>query len=347
MDEEKNMKILVTGNLGYIGSVLGKYLKDHSDDIHLIGIDLGFFANRLTGLSISPDVFYDEQHYVDVRELPSELLEGVDVVVHLAAISNDPMGAKFDVITDSINHQSSTRLAKLSSKMGVKHFLFASSCSVYGAGGNNARSESDSVSPLTAYAHSKINTEISLAALSLDSMKVTCMRFATACGYSPRTRLDLVLNDFVSKAIFEKRIEILSDGTPWRPLITVRDMCQAMFLLIKHRSERGNPLEIMNVGSSEWNYMVKDLAYAVKEHFDDVDVSINSNAAPDKRSYKVNFDKFNEIVKGEFKPQNINEAILELKNGLVNFSKTNNGFNIENFIRLKTLEENASHWRLI
>lgn len=332
------MKILITGNLGYIGPELGPYLRAKIPESYLVGFDLGLFSQCLTSLGRSPDTIFNEQHFGDVRAFPENLLSGVDIVIHLAAISNDPMGEKFNKLTYEINQRASLDLAKKAANQGVSHFLFASSCSVYGAGGACRRVETDQVNPLTAYAQSKIGTEVELKNANFNRMKVTCMRFATACGFSKRTRLDLVLNDFVHKAVFEKKIEILSDGSPWRPLISVKDMAQAINLLIKYRHKNGEQYEIMNVGSDIWNYQVRELAVEVQHKVGAVRVSINQNAEPDQRSYQVSFRKFNTMVKKQFNPETISDVICNLEKGLKTFSERNGGLNVNNFIRLKSLQ---------
>jgi len=162
-----------------------------------------------------------------VRHPQPEILRGVDAIVHLAAISNDPMGKTFEEVTDAINFRASVELARQAKAAGVRSFVFASSCSMYGMADDTPRKETSPLNPLTAYAKSKVSTETELQKLADKSFRVTCLRFATACGMSDRLRLDLVVNDFVACAVTSKNITILSDGTPWRPLIHVKDMARA------------------------------------------------------------------------------------------------------------------------
>ncbi len=178
----------------------------------------------------------------------------------------------------------------------MKSFVFASSCSVYGNGTNQSRTEICQLNPLTTYAKSKINTEIELESLASTKFKVTSLRFSTACGMSDRLRLDLVLNDFIASAVTNKEIQILSDGTPWRPLINVKDMSRAIDWAIQREPEENGKYLAVNVGKNENNFQIKDLAFAVKDFFPNIDVKINSKAQPDNRSYKVNFDLFNSIA---------------------------------------------------
>ena len=221
------MKILITGNMGYVGPILVRRLRDSYPDADLIGLDMGYFGNCLSSTGILPECRVNRQHFADVRNFPAALLSGVDAVVYLAALSNDPLGHAFEEATLDINYRSCVRAAKMAKEAGVKSFVFASSCSVYGSAEDGARTEASPVNPLTAYAKSKVWTERDLAPLADGRFKVTCLRFATACGMSDRLRLDLVLNDFVAGAVASKKISILSDGTPWRPLIHVKDMARA------------------------------------------------------------------------------------------------------------------------
>ena len=196
-----NMKILITGNLGYVGSELTKTLRSAYPQATLVGYDSGFFAKQLTSKVLSPEVYLDEQIYGDVRNFPEEILKGVDTVVQLAAISNDPIGNKFEQVTFEVNHEAVVDIARKAKSQGVKRVVFASSCSVYGFAEDDARTESSEVNPLTAYAKSKVRSERDLESLASDDFIVTCLRFATACGMSDRLRLDLVLHDFLAGAL--------------------------------------------------------------------------------------------------------------------------------------------------
>ena len=291
-DFPKTLRILINGNLGYIGPVLIQHLRRVLPAARLVGFDTGFFAGCLIDQRSFPEAMLDVQHFGDVRRLPAEVLEGVDVVIQLAAISNDPMGNAFEGVTAEINARAVVENARRAKAAGAKTFVFASSCSVYGAGGEGAKSETSELNPLTAYARSKIAAEQGLRPLGDAGFKITCLRFATACGFSPRLRLDLVLNDFVASALSLGRIVILSDGTPWRPLIHVKDMARAMEWAIIRPAERGGTFLLLNVGSNQWNYQVKELADAVRAELGNVEISINQQAAPDKRSYRVDFGLF-------------------------------------------------------
>jgi nucleoside-diphosphate-sugar epimerase len=331
------MKILVTGNMGYIGPCVVDHLRGSYPEAKLIGLDMGYFANCLTNENVLPECKVDIQYFSDVRRLPEDLLKEVNAIVHLAAISNDPMGQQFENVTFDINHLASVNLAKKAKEAGVAKFIFASSCSMYGAAEEKARNERSPLNPLTAYAKSKVYTERDLEPLADDGFQVTSLRFSTACGMSDRLRLDLVLNDFVAGAVSSGEIMILSDGTPWRPLIHVRDMARAMEWAIRRDSDRGGDFLAVNVGCNEWNFQVKDLAGAVAEVIPNIDVSINQNAEPDKRSYRVDFSLFKKLAPDYQPVLDLPTAIAELKEGLEGMSFRDENFRNSRFMRLKVL----------
>lgn len=331
------MKILVIGNLGYIGPMVAKHFRTTHPGCYLAGYDIGYFIQNYTPNGVTGDTLLDKQYFGDVRDFDEQVLQGFDAVIYLAAISNDPMGNAFEQPTLDINFNAAIDIAKKAKQQGVKHFVFASSCSVYGFADTAPRTETSEVNPLTAYAKSKVFAEEGLQPVAADHFQVTCLRFATACGYSDRLRLDLVLNDFVASAIADKKITILSDGTPWRPLIHVKDMARAMDWAIQ-RKVGGNFL-IINTGSNQWNYQVKELAAAVQKHFTGVDVSINTNAAPDKRSYKVSFDMYEQLAPDHQPQVSLEAAVEDLKNGLQSMQFNDANFRQSKLIRLKMIQE--------
>jgi len=333
------MKILITGNLGYVGPGLVKELRKHHPRAQIIGYDLGFFAKYITSERISPDCLLDVQYYGDVRGLTREFLSDVHTVVSLAAISNDPIGNKFEQATLDINFKANIAIAKMAKDQGVKKFIFASSCSVYGAAEHAPRTENSSLNPLTAYAKSKVYSEESLEGLADPDFMVTCLRFATACGMSERLRLDLVLNDFVAGAITSKEITILSDGTPWRPLINVQDMARAIRWAHERESSNGGNFLVLNTGTNQWNYQVKDLAYAVQEILGDVKVSINQNAEPDRRSYRVNFDLFRQLAPDHQPLYDLRRTILGLVNGFTAIHFNDAEFRQSELMRLNVVKK--------
>jgi UDP-glucose 4-epimerase len=340
------MKILITGNLGYVGANVVAHLRRAIPDVRLVGFDTAYFAHALSNAASLPERMLNEQRIGDVRDLTVGDLEGVDRIVHLAAISNDPMGNRFEGVTYDINRDASVRLAKLAREAGVSHFVFASSCSVYGFAPGAARKETDALNPQTAYAKSKVATEEGLAGMNDSDMVMTCLRFATACGMSDRLRLDLVLNDFVASAVASGRIVVLSDGTPWRPLIDVCDMARAIEWALTRSADAGGRLLSVNVGSEEWNYQVKDLANAVAEALPRTEVSINKHAQPDTRSYKVNFSLFKSLAP-EHQPQvTLQKSIDALRNGLEGMGFHDAEFRSSHFMRLKILEGHIAAGRL-
>lgn len=331
------MKIMIVGNLGYVGPLVESRLRASFPNATLIGYDIGYFAHCLTNASRLPEVCLDAQHFGDIRNFPQELLEGVDAVVNLAAISNDPMGNNFEQVTLDINHAACVELARKAKAAGVPNFVFLSSCSVYGYAEDGARVESSPLDPLTAYARSKVQSEVDLAPLAGPGFQVTCLRFATACGMSDRIRLDLVLNDFVAGAIAGGRISILSDGTPWRPLIHVQDMARAVEWAIRRDASKGGHCLIVNAGSDGWNYQVKDLAMAVADAIPGVEVTVNPSAAPDRRSYRVDFTLFKSLAP-DFQPQvSLSAAVKNIETGLRGMGFDDPDFRKSHLMRLNTL----------
>jgi nucleoside-diphosphate-sugar epimerase len=340
------MRILITGNLGYVGSVLTRFLRTNAPGAELIGFDSGFFGHSLTGGDSLPESLLDLQYFGDVRDFPAEILNGIGAVVHLAAISNDPMGNKFEQVTQDVNQTASIRIAELCQDAGVKSFVFASSCSMYGYADGDARRETDPTNPLTAYARSKIRTENTLRQMDLAGMTVTSLRFATACGMSDRLRMDLVLNDFVACAVSSREITVLSDGTPWRPLIDVEDMARAIYWAIRREARNGGEFLAINVGRDEGNYQVKDLADAVARQVAGTKVSINTNAPPDKRSYKVDFSLFKSLAPESIPRVTLEQSISALCAGLNRMGFSDKQFRSSSYMRLKALEKHIMEKRL-
>lgn len=340
------MRILITGNLGYIGPVVAQHLRQTIPGATLVGLDPAFFGHCLTGVVASPERVLNLQHVADIRDVSGAMLGGVDVVVNLAAISNDPMGNQFETQTAAINHTAGIRLAREAKQRGVKAFVFASSCSVYGFADAAPRTEESSLDPLTAYARSKVATEKDLADLADERFLVTCLRFATACGWSDRLRLDLVLNDFVASAIASGEIHILSDGTPWRPLIHVTDMARAIEWAARRELSHGGAFVVVNAGSDGWNHQVRDLAHAVASAFPSVQVSVNTQAAPDRRSYRVDFARFRKLAPDHQPRMTLEGAIDGLKEGLLRMGFADRDFRKSQWIRLHTLRAHLESGRL-
>jgi UDP-glucose 4-epimerase len=330
--------------MGYVGPVVAKYLRARRPDATLHGLDSAYFAHCLTGSPVLPERYLDEQFYGDVRGVSLDL-SGYDAVVQLAAISNDPMSDKFQAVTFDINQKTTVSIARAAAAAGVKNFVFASSCSVYGIAAGAPRKETDALNPITAYAKSKIGAEQELAALDA-SMTVTCLRFATACGMSDRLRLDLVLNDFVACALSQGRITVLSDGSPWRPLIDVADMARAIDWAIDRPATDGGRYLAVNTGSDERNYQVKDLANAVASAVPGTEVSINTSAPVDSRSYKVDFGLFRSLAPHHQPVVSLGQSIQNLIAGLKKMQFNDSNFRSSDLMRLKVLQHHIESDRL-
>lgn len=342
------MKILVCGNLGYVGSTVCQHLKTQLHGIELVGLDTGFFSSSISQFGRTGDTYCDVQVYKDIRDVKKEFYQNFDAVVLLSAISNDPMGHQFEQATNEINYLAIKNLIRNFAPLPNKRLVFASSCSMYGATGGGEKSEDDEINPLTAYAHSKVNVEKFLEKTKLGKKTTTTsLRFATACGMSDRLRLDLVLNDFVASALMNGDVTVLSDGSPWRPLINVKDMARAIEWAILRDENAHSPYLAINIGANEWNYTVKELADAVVKRLSGCRMSINPNAQPDKRSYKVNFDLFKSIAPDHQPQSTIESTIDELIDGITEIQHLIKGdFRLSHFIRLRTLDAHLKSGRL-
>ena len=333
------MKIIIAGNLGYIGPSVTQQLRKSFPDAELIGFDIGYFAHCLSNAPHLPEVLLDQQIYGDIRKFPASLLKDVDAIVDLAAISNDPMGKKYEEVTMAVNYKAAVDLARMARDHGVKKFVYASSCSMYGAASDYPKKENDDLNPLTAYARSKVAAERDLQPLANDDFTITCLRFATACGFTNRVRLDLVLNDFVASALVNNEITILSDGTPWRPMINTKDMARAFEWGILRNKDQGGDFLAVNTGSTDWNVQIKPLAEAVAEQIPGVKVLVNKDAAPDKRSYRVNFDLYKKLAPDHQPIWDLEKTINELKENFIAMNFNDSDFRNSNMVRLKVLND--------
>lgn len=326
------MDILLVGHRGYIGPVAATHLSRALPGARVHGIDANWFAGAEA--ETFPDAVFASQRRADVRDLTEADFAGMDAVVALAAVSNDPIGKEFEDATADINSKAVLKAAKAARAAGVKRFVFASSCSMYGAGSDSLRKETDTLNPLTAYAKSKVATEDGLRGLATDGFMITSLRFATACGASPMLRLDLVLNDFVATALRTGRIEVLSDGTPWRPLIHVDDMSRAIEWAVTRGGDR---MVEVNVGSQAWTWQVGQLAREVAELLGGVAVEINTNAAPDKRSYRVDFSRFAALAPDHQPRKDFATAVRELAEEVRRIDLGAEAIRESRFIRLNVL----------
>ena len=281
------MKVLVTGTEGYIGARLAPWLTARGHEV--IGLDTGFYRDGTLyldpiGLPQSPRTVYK-----DLRTVAPADFEGVEAVVHLAELSNDPLGENRPEVTFKINHEGSLQIARAARQAGVKRLVYASSCSVYGTGAAEVVDETSPVNPQTAYAQCKTLVERDLKPMADRDFTVVFLRNATAYGPSPRMRFDIVLNDLCALAWTRKKIAMISDGSPWRPIVHIEDICEAMCCALEAPAEAVNG-EVFNVGASQENYRIREIAQIIAEVFPGCEVSMGPPSG-DNRSYRVSFEK--------------------------------------------------------
>jgi nucleoside-diphosphate-sugar epimerase len=288
------MRILLTGSDGYVGSVMGPMM--HRAGYEVRGVDSLFYEECSFGRYAARLPLLRK----DIRDMTARDLSGFHAVVHLAALSNDPTGDLNPDWTEEINHRAGVRLAHLAKDAGAERFLFASSCSIYGAAGDEMATEDAPLRPLTAYAVSKVRTEEGLSAMAGEGFSPVFLRNATAYGVSPRLRLDVVLNNLTAWAHCTGKVRIMSDGTPWRPLVHVEDICRAALAALEApRNAVHN--QAFNVGVDSENYQVKDLAEIVRATVPGCTIEYSPTASADQRNYRVDFGKIRRLLPG-FRP---------------------------------------------
>jgi nucleoside-diphosphate-sugar epimerase len=289
------MRVLLTGHLGYIGTILAELLSDSGHQV--VGLDSGLFEQCTFGETRRqfPSI------RKDIRDASPADLEGFDAVLHLAGLSNDPLGNLNPNLTYEINHKASVHLAECAKQSGVERFVFSSSCSTYGAAGDKILDESAEFNPVTPYGTSKVLVERDVAKLADTCFSPTFLRNATAYGVSPRLRFDLVLNNLVAWAFTTGRVYIKSDGTPWRPIVHIQDISRAFVAVLEAPRELVHN-QAFNVGCSEENYQIRDLAEIVKETVPGCRIEYAADAGPDKRCYRADFSRISRTLRN-FQPQ--------------------------------------------
>ncbi len=325
------MKVLVTGTEGYLGCLLAGVLMRKGFEV--LGVDTGFYkAGWLyNGIDMSPRTLEK-----DIRHLEAADLAGVDAVVHMAELSNDPLGQLAPHITYDINHKGSVRLAKLAREAGVGRFVYMSSCSVYGVATEPIVSETSRVNPQTAYAECKAMVERDVQQLATDHFSPTFMRNATAFGASPRMRFDIVLNNLMALAWTTREIKMTSDGTPWRPLVHALDIAKSIVCVLEAPREAIHN-QVFNVGSSEQNYQVRTIAEIVAEVVPGCKLSFGQPGS-DNRSYKVDFTKISTQLPGFSCDWDARKGAQQLADVFERIDFNSEMFNMRGFTRLKQLE---------
>ena len=325
------MKILVTGHLGYIGVEAIPMFRAAGHDVS--GLDVGLYDE--CDFASPPDVV--DSLRVDLRDVTTDHLSGFDAVVHFAALSNDPLGDLNPSITYDINQHGSVRLARAAKAAGVARFLFSSSCSLYGAGADGLLDENAAFNPVTAYGKSKILVEQELARLADDSFSPVYLRNATAYGVSRRLRADIVVNNLVGHAVTTGKVLLQSDGTPWRPLVHIRDIINAYSAALAAPKETIHN-QAFNIGKSGENYRIRDVANLVAEVVPNCQVAFAPSASPDNRNYRVSFSKAETSLPG-FRPTwTLKAGIEELYRAYTGAGLTAAEFFGARFYRLKTVK---------
>ncbi|QDQ09186.1 NAD-dependent epimerase/dehydratase family protein [Streptomyces spectabilis] len=324
------MRVLLTGHQGYLGTVMAPVLSDAGHDV--VGLDSGLFADCVLG----PAPADPPGARVDLRDVTADHLAGVDAVIHLAALSNDPLGSLAPELTYDINHHASVRLARLARDAGVGRFLYASTCSVYGAaGGGDLVAEDAPLRPVTPYAESKVRVEDDLHALADGDFSPVYMRNATAFGYSPRLRADIVLNNLVGHALLSGEVLVLSDGTPWRPLVHAADIARAFTAALTAPREAVHD-RAFNIGSEVNNVTVAEIAEQVAEAVSGAKVNITGENGADPRSYRVDFSRFRGAIPGFDCEWTVKRGAVELADAYREHGLTREDFE-RRFTRLAVL----------
>ncbi|HYF21182.1 MAG TPA: SDR family oxidoreductase [Ramlibacter sp.] len=329
------MKLLVTGVEGYIGCLLAPYLQARGHDV--TGLDTGYYRDGWLFSDRGLVAGLPRTLYRDIRHIEPADLRGIDAVVHLAELSNDPLGENDPALTHRINHEASVRLARLAREAGVRRFVYTSSCSVYGvADGGAPMTEASPTNPQTAYAVCKTLVERDVSAMAAPGFSPTFLRNATAYGASPRMRFDIVLNNLCGIAATTGKIVMTSDGTPWRPLVHVLDICEAVACALEAPRDAIHN-EVFNVGHDEDNYQVREIAQIVAEAYPGCELSFGQSGA-DNRSYRVSFAKIHEQLPGFRCTWNARKGAAQLRKVFDRIGLDQGVFDARPFTRLKQLK---------
>lgn len=325
------MRVLVTGHKGYIGTHLVALLKEEGHDV--AGCDVDLFDGCLW----DPLVPADREIALDYRRLTPRDLDGLDCVMHLAAISNDPMGALDAEVTRSVNAMGSVQLAETAAKAAVPRFLFSSSCSIYGRGEKLDLGEEAALAPVSVYAESKIIAERAISELASDSFSPCYLRNATAYGYSPMLRIDLVVNNLLGCAVAKGDIRIMSDGTPWRPLIHCKDIARAFVAFMNAPRERVHNLAV-NIGANKENFQVRDIADIVQDLVPEARIVYTGEIGNDPRNYRVKFDRLNMLLPDFKLEYDLRSGMEELHRAYIDHGFSVADFDGDQFVRLRTVK---------
>lgn len=325
--------ILLTGNTGYIGTVMTRYLKT---SYRIVGLDNDLFKNNIF-FPLRPCERPHKQITKDVRHVQEGDLDGIDAVIHLAGLSNDPLGEINPKLTDEINCAATLRLAEIAKRKGVERFIFSSSCSIYGISKEDSSvGENGSVNPLTAYAKAKVDAESALMTLADDNFHPVFMRNATVYGLSPKLRLDLVVNNLAAWAYLTGEITIMSDGTPWRPIIHIQDLCNAFKAVLDAPIEYID-CQSFNVGLDDENYQVRDIAYKIQKFLPSAKVKILNNTGSDERSYRVDFSKIKKTLPSFTPRWNVEKGIEEMLNAYRVHGLSSQDFESNKYFRIRAI----------
>jgi nucleoside-diphosphate-sugar epimerase len=324
---------MVTGHNGYIGTTLVRMLKEAGHEV--VGVDCDFYDGCCLG---PPSVAVDQEIHEDIRDLDPTDFDGVDAVIHLAALSNDPLGTLSSRVTYDINHRGSVKLAQVAKQAGVPRFLYSSSCSIYGAASSSeVLDETAASNPVTSYAESKVLAERDLSRFADPDFCPVYLRSATAYGFSPHLRADLVVNNLTGWAYLTGKVRIKSDGSPWRPFVHVEDIARAFSAMLTAPHEKVCN-EAFNVGRAEANHQIGEIAELVRQVVPGSHVEYAAGAGPDKRCYRIDFAKIHRVVP-EFNPQwTVEKGIEQLSRAFRDYRLELSDFDGPKFLRIKRIQ---------